>query len=230
MKKKLVLISLFVLPVVAYIFFASGVYNFDSLPIVLEGVDDLDTYAVAEIDTPYNGDESFQLKDRVTIVGYLGNELKKNVGLTANLNLTVYKYYQGFEEFQAVFFVNEGSTAQAEELKEELARVTDVKKFHIIEISPEEARRHFDSLGTPLAATMQGYSPYVFIVDKELNVRSRDDDQKKTNIYGYDLTQAVETGYLKDDIKVVLADYRKALRKNNNASPKLEQRRPTKEE
>ena len=170
-----------------------------------------------------------QLKDKVSIIGYLGDQLKTNVGYTANLNLTIFKYYQGFSEFQMIFFVNPGSEAQVEEVKESLARVTDVTKLRFVEATPEQARSHFDGLKTPYAADMNGYSPFVFVVDKELNVRSRNDDLKKLNDYGYDLTQAVEMGYLKEDIKVVLAAYRLALRKNKNATAKIEQRRPVKE-
>lgn len=229
MKKKLVLIALFVLPIVTYLFFTTSVANFSSLPIITTGVEDIARYDVKEVITIYNDTVSLQLKDKVTVIGYLGDQLKNNVGYTANLNLTIFKYYQGFSEFQMIFFVNPGSEAQVEEVKESLARVTDVSKLRFVEATPEQARRHFDGLKTPYAADKDGYSPFVFVVDKELNVRSRNDDLKKLNDYGYDLTQAVEMGYLKEDIKVVLAAYRLALRKNKNATAKIEQRRPEKE-
>jgi hypothetical protein len=229
MKKKLVLIALFVLPIVTYLFFTTSVANFSSLPIITTGVEDIAKYDVKEVDTPFNDTVTLQLKDKVSIIGYLGDQLKTNVGYTANLNLTIFKYYQGFSEFQMIFFVNPGSEAQVEEVKESLARVTDVTKLRFVEATPEQARSHFDGLKTPYAADMNGYSPFVFVVDKELNVRSRNDDLKKLNDYGYDLTQAVEMGYLKEDIMVVLAAYRLALRKNKNATAKIEQRRPVKE-
>ncbi|MFT5751246.1 MAG: hypothetical protein ACI828_002284 [Flavobacteriales bacterium] len=229
MKKKLVLIVLFVLPIVTYLFFTTSVANFISLPVVTTGVNDIAEFDVKEVNTPYNDTVSLLLKDKVTIIGYLGDKLKTNVGYTANLNLTIFKYYQGFGEFQMIFFVNPGSEAQVEEVKESLARVTDVSKLRFVEATPEQARRHFDGLKTPYAAANDGYSPFVFVVDKELNLRSRNDDLKKENDYGYDLTQAVEMGYLKEDIKVVLAAYRLALRKNKNATAKIEQRRPEKE-
>lgn len=229
MKKKLVLIALFVLPIVTYLFFTTSVANFNSLPIITTGVSDINTFDVKEVGTVYNDTVSLKLKDKVTVIGYLGDELKTNVGYTANLNLTIYKYYQGFAEFQMIFFVNPGSEAQVEEVKEALAIVTDVSKLRFVEATPQKARQHFDGLKTPYAARKDGYSPFVFIIDKELNVRSRNDDLKKQSDYGYDLTQAVEMGYLKEDIKVVLAAYRLALRKNKNASAKIEQRRPEKE-
>ena len=42
MKKAFVLIVLFVLPIVAYLFFASGVNNFGKLPVLTENVNEID--------------------------------------------------------------------------------------------------------------------------------------------------------------------------------------------
>ena len=56
MKKKIVLAVLFILPVVVYLFFASGVNNFGRLPILTENVVD-----VAQMDS------NVQLKDKITI-------------------------------------------------------------------------------------------------------------------------------------------------------------------
>jgi len=220
MKKNAVLISLFVLPVLIYVFFASGVYNFDTLPLVVENVEDIKDYNFKEVNTDFNDTAPLQLEDKVTIIGYLGEELKANAGYTANLNLTIYKYYQGFEEFQVVFLVAPGTEGQVKQVKEELSRVTDVKKLRFVSATPEQARRHFKSLNVPLLSTKEGYSPFVFLIDKKRNIRSRNDELKKMNIYGYDLTQAVEMGYLKEDVKVILAENRKALKKNGEGRRK----------
>lgn len=224
MKKKLVLISLFVLPIVVYLFFASGIYNFAQLPVITTHVKSIDDFALSEIKSVATDTTAFTLNDRVTILGYLGDQLQQNIGYTANLNLTIYKYFQEYEDFQMVFLINKNNEAQIQELKEELARVTDVDKFRFAVVTKVQATTHFESLKTPLALIEDSSSPFVFIIDKTHNLRSRNDDAKKQNDYGYDITQAVETGYLKDDIKVVLAEYRRALKKNNNASPELEYR------
>ena len=42
MKKYLVLIILFVLPLVAYLFFASGINNFAKLPVLTESIEELE--------------------------------------------------------------------------------------------------------------------------------------------------------------------------------------------
>jgi len=224
MKKNLVLGSLFILPVVIYLFFASGIYNFAKLPVYGTQVQDIKHLASNEVKQVDTAEDSLKLQDHVTILGYLGDQLKTNVGYTANLNLTIYKYFQGYEEFQIVFFISPGSELFVERLKAELARVTDVKKFRFISATPDQTAQHFKSLNVPVPLVANG-SPFIFVIDKTLHIRSRDnDDGKKLNAFGYDITQAVETGYLKDDIKIVLAEYRSALKKNNNRSAEIEYR------
>ena len=230
MKKKLVLIALFVLPVVVYLFFSSGVYNFAKLPIKSDKVADVDQFALREIKvSEHSTDEPLSLKERITLVGYLGDQLKINAGYTANLNLMVYKYFERFDDFQMVLFVNPGNEKAITDLKVELGRIFDVSKMRFIAVSKEKARAHFKSLKTGLDLTPSGDHPDVFIIDRARALRAGH-DEKRPNVYGYDFTQAVEMGYIKDDIKILLAEYRLALKKNNNASPELEQRLPKKEE
>jgi len=66
MKKTLVLVALFVLPVVAYLFFASGVYNFGRLPILTQNVSDVSHF-----------DTSVTLQNKITILGFLGSTIDK---------------------------------------------------------------------------------------------------------------------------------------------------------
>ena len=227
MKKKLVLVSLFVLPIVAYLFFASGVYNFANLPLLTKNVNDVTQYATQEFKTVQTSDAPLSFEDHITLVGYLGDGLKGNEGYTANLNLMIFKYFERYDDFQMVLFVNEGSEQVIEGLKTELERIFDTSKMRFLVASKEDVAVHFNSLGTGLPLMNDGGHPNVFVIDKALALRSGH-EEKKANIYGYDFTQAVEMGYLKDDVKILLAEYRLALKKNNNASPKIEQRRAEK--
>ena len=63
MKKSFVLTVLFILPLVVYMFFASGVTNFGRLPVLTESVKDLQAF---------EGDE--QLEGRISILGFLGTD------------------------------------------------------------------------------------------------------------------------------------------------------------
>ena len=75
MKKKIVLGVLFILPVVVYLFFASGVNNFGRLPVLSENVSNVSTL-----------DPNLQFKDKITILGFLGN---KELYCTPHLDYTV---------------------------------------------------------------------------------------------------------------------------------------------
>ena len=56
----------------------------------------------------------------------------------------------------------------------------------------------------------------MFIIDKDSNLRGRDDDDEGL-LYGYDSRSVSELGNkMNDDIKVILAEYRLALKKYNS--------------
>lgn len=228
MRKKLVLVALFVLPIVAYLFFASGIYNFANLPLVTDNVSDISQFSEQEFKIGETVASPLTLHNHITLIGYLGDNLKKNTGYTANLNLMIFKYFERYDDFQMILFANKGSEDAIDDLKTELSRIFDVSKMRFIITTQEEARSHFKSLSTTLNLMSDGGHPDVFVIDKSRSLRSGH-EEKKANIYGYDFTQAVEMGYLKDDVKILLAEYRLALKKNNNASPKIEQKRPKKQ-
>jgi hypothetical protein len=56
-------------------------------------------------------------------------------------------------------------------------------------------------------------SPYAFIIDKSKALRGRDDDGIK---FGYDSRSVADiNNNMLDDVKIILAEYRMALKKNN---------------
>ena len=75
MKKGFVLVSLFVLPIVVYLFFATGVNNFISLPTITKNIPDI-------IALQQKNDSIVQLQDKITIIVLPGHTMKKkNVNL-----------------------------------------------------------------------------------------------------------------------------------------------------
>jgi hypothetical protein len=59
----------------------------------------------------------------------------------------------------------------------------------------------------------------VYIIDKEGNLRGRDDDEDNLNgrMFGYNSSSVAEiNNKMVDDVKVILAEYRLALKKNNS--------------
>lgn len=211
-KKYAVLSVLFIFPIVIYLFFASGKNNFALLPTLTPDVDELSQWETL------NG-EPVQLDSRITVLGFWGEDLINKKGDALNLNQKIYKRFYQFKDFQFVMVVKNGRQTQVNELKNELkAGVgTDLVKWRFVFGSDDEIAALFESLDTPLSLTEKNSLPYVFIIDKERNLRGRDDDEKVGTLFGYNAQSVAEiNNKMVDDIKVILAEYRRALKKYNN--------------
>ena len=73
MKKNLVLFTLFIFPIVAYLFFATGVNSFMFLPTVTPNIPDIGKWH------SLNG-EAVTLDNKITILGFSGNDILHNKG------------------------------------------------------------------------------------------------------------------------------------------------------
>ena len=83
--------------------------------------------------------------------------------------------------------------------------------------SSEEIKAFYSSFDTDLPLNNL-YTNKAFIIDKEGKLRGRTDDKDSANgkLYGYNMQSVAElNNKMKDDVKVVLAEYRLALKKNN---------------
>lgn len=209
-KKKIVLGILFIFPLLVYLFFASGKNNFAKLPILTEGVSELNTMASSS---------AIGFKNKITILGYWGGSLKNKQAEALNLNEKIYKRFYEFEDFQFVFLVNEMYWSEVEQLKNALREGvgTDLSKWNFISVSKENMRTHFESLQTPFELDESASTPYVFIIDKDSNLRGRNDDEKEGTLYGFDARSVAQINKkMIDDVKVILAEYRLALKIYNN--------------
>jgi hypothetical protein len=207
MKKIFVLVTLFVLPVVVYLFFASGVYNFGKLPILTENVVDVSDF-----------DSVVSFEKKITILGFMGSDFSEKKGNAFNLNQKIYKRFREFNDFQFVMVASEGMNSQAEELKKELAQITKVEKWNFVFLSDTDTETLFASLKTNLTLDEDLATPYVFIIDKEKNLRGRDDDEDAEDgtKYGFNSISVADlNNKMVDDVKIILAEYRLALKKYN---------------
>ncbi len=205
MKKTLVLLVLFVLPIVAYLFFASGVNNFGKLPILTENITDISVL-----------NDTFSLKNKITVLGFLGRDLANKKGNVFNINQKIYKRFYEFNDFQFVIVVPKESEALVNELKRELGSLADTSKWFFIYADDNRIHEMFNGLKTDLLLDADLYTPYVFIIDKDLNLRGRKDDEDEGTKYGFDTTSVADlNNKMEDDVKIILAEYRLALKKNN---------------
>ena len=207
--KKIVLGILFIFPLLVYLFFASGKNNFAKLPVLSSGLIEL-----KKLDSL----STIQLKDKITILGYWGGSLEEKQAEALNLNEKIYKRFYEFEDFQFVFLVNKEFSDEVERLKITLKEGvgTDLSKWNFVSVSKETMQAHFNSLKTPLQLTGVGSTPFVFIIDKEGNLRGRNDDEDQGTLYGFDARSVAQINKkMIDDVKVILAEYRLALKRYN---------------
>ena len=215
MKKSLVLFVLFALPIVAYLFFASGVNTFAKLPVVTPHIKELSHW-------PSLTGEKVQLKDKITVLGFPGSKILHNKGNAFNLNQKIYNKNRGFADFQMIMVAPIGTEAEAKELLAELGRLTDVSGWHFVFASPEEIKAYHESLNLVGNLDADFGTPDVYIIDKTLNLRGRKGTNKKGEQEykeGYNTISAADLhNEMSDDVKVILAEYRLALKKNKNKS------------
>tara|TARA_A100001011_G_scaffold397651_1_gene499365 strand:+ start:1418 stop:2071 length:654 start_codon:yes stop_codon:yes gene_type:complete len=210
-KKYFVLSILFIFPIVIYLFFASGKNNFALLPVLTEGVDEIKNW-----DT-LSGDP-VQFEEQISIVGFWGKDLLEKKGDALNLNQKIYKRFYEFNDFQFVMVLQNGQQDQVNLLKEELQEGvgTDLINWRFIFGRAQEIQELFESFRTNMDLSSGKSSPYVFIIDKEVNLRGRDDDEDVGTLFGFNSQSVAEiNNKMVDDVKVILAEYRRAWKKYN---------------
>lgn len=209
MKKTVVLVVLFVLPLVVYMFFASGVTNFGRLPVLTEQVGELDVFS---------GD--IRLEGKITILGFPGRDTPSAKSNAFNLNQKIYKPFYEFADFQIVMVLPEGQEAFVEDLKKELGALVDISQWKFVYGSPGSIERFFQTLETDLQLQASLNTPYVFIIDKERKLRGRKRDDDVGTKYGFNTSSVADlNNKMKDDVKIILAEYRLALKKNQAERP-----------
>jgi hypothetical protein len=213
MKKNIVLFVLFVLPIVAYLFFASGVNSFTKLPIITPKVADFGAWKSLN-------NEKVSLDNKITILGFAGTNILKNRGNFFNLNAKIYQRYHEFKDLQFVVLCPLGTEKHAKTIVDALSATTDVSQWHFVFTSPEEITAYYNQLKLVGNLDADFGTPNVYIVDKARNLRGR--KEKKGYKEGYNTFHPSElSNEMLDDFKVILYEYRAALKKNNNATKKL---------
>ena len=206
-KNTIILSILFFGPLIFYILLLTGTHKFNKLPVLTQNIEDINDLT----------DEKIQLKDHISILCFFGNDLLKHKTNALNLNEKIYKHFYGFKDFQFVVVLPQGTEVAAAQLKKELGATTDIEKWRFLFGNENEINGIFNSLQTQYKLNDNFYVPYAFIIDKDLNLRGRDNDKDTPNgiLYGYN-AETVATIHKKmvDDVKVVMAEYRLALKKN----------------
>lgn len=219
MKKNIVLFVLFVLPIVAYLFFASGVNSFISLPTITKNIPEITSWKTLD-------NKEVRLTNKITILGFIGNDVMKHKGNFFNLYEIIYDKYKDFKDFQVIMILPDGTQNQVQELlKLDIKKLGTHKGWNFVFASPNEITTFYDKLHLVGKLDTTLATPNVFIIDKKRNLRGRKgQDQKGTPEYkeGYS-TIYVSDLYNKmmDDMKIIIYEYRAALKRNHNATREI---------
>lgn len=213
MKKKAVLISLFILPLVVYLFFATGVNSFMNLPVVTPTIEDVKPNWVS-----LNG-EKVTLNDKITILGFSGEDIIANRGNYFLLTDKIYNRNKTFTDFQIVFIAPQGTQDDVKSVLERLSKLTDVSGIHFIFAPTDEIEAYYKQM--KLVGKLDEFhgTKFVYIVDKKRNLRGRKGKSVQGEAEykeGYNINSSAELhNEMTDDVKIILAEYRLALKKNN---------------
>ncbi|MBU3010486.1 hypothetical protein KO506_03665 [Polaribacter vadi] len=206
-KKRVVLFLLFIFPLICFLFLSTGENNFKKLPVLTQNVID-----VSEIDAS----KSVQLKNNVTIICFLGDDINAIKSGLFNLNEKVYKKFTDYKQFQIIGIYPKGKEQDVQKLKKDIGAFTDMQKWRFIASSKAEIEAFYSSFefNEPLVNLA---SAKAFLIDKDVSLRGRLNDEASGNrLYGYNMNSVAElNGKLKDDVKVLYYEYYAAFKEKN---------------
>ena len=211
LKKYLVLGILFIFPIVVYLFFATGINNFAKLPVLEKNILEISEWESLD-------GKSIQLENNISIIGFWGSDLDMRKLDAFNLNQKIYKRFYKFKDLQFLMVVFNDKQDKLLEIIDELKKGSseDMSRWKFILGDGTKIQELFSSFGSDIKLNTKFSTPFVFIVDKDRSLRGRDDDKESGTLYGYNSSSVAElTKKMTDDIKIILAEYRLALKKNN---------------
>jgi len=206
-QKYIVLFALFIVPLIFYIFLSVSTYNFAKLPVLSKNVADISNIEVSK---------SFQ--EKVSVVAFPGKDIEAVKGELFNLNEKIYKKFYGYTIFQFILIAPKESEQDVNKMLEKLAPYTNMIKWDVVFASEAEILGIHGSFETNENLDDNLHSSKAYIIDKELSLRGRNDDKDMPDgkLFGYNMQSVSElTKKMHDDVKVVLAEYKFALKKNN---------------
>ncbi|WP_298508635.1 hypothetical protein [uncultured Kordia sp.] len=213
MKKKVILGVLFLLPIFIVLLLLFTNHNYTPLPVIKTNVSDLVNYE------SYEKRDTIQFDGKITILGFLGSNVKDRRINVLNLNQKIYKRFSGFKHFQLVMLVTPGQEEEIKGLKQEISRFSDeLKYWNFLVVDNPELNRIFLGLESPLTLDEYNSSDYMYIIDKDKNLRGRFDDRSKVELregvakymlHGYNTTIISDlSGKMTDDLRILFVEYR----------------------
>ena len=201
-KKRVVLFLLFIFPLICFLILSTGENNFKKLPILTENI---------------SNTAALSLDNKVSVICFLGNNVKTLESGIFNLNEKIYKKFLDYNDFQIIAVYPSQNENEVVKLKENMGTYTDMQKWKFTALNTDEINTFFNSLSVKDSLKNLGISK-AFIIDKNLNLRGRvnDKDFADGRLEGYNLNSVSELkSKMKDDINVLFYEYYAAFKKRN---------------
>jgi len=202
---------LFLLPIAIYMFFATGVNNFGKLPVLSQDVVSVSNFK------DLNG-APVTLDNKITILGFFGDTPLQTKAYTYNLAHKIYKKNHEYKEFQFLILLPQSARNGAKILTNKISEIAPTTAWKYAFGTPQAIQEAFASLNSGYSLDSSLASSFVFIIDKDAHLRGRNDDQDMPDglVYGYNSADIGDiNNRMSDDVKVVLAEYRKETKENS---------------
>lgn len=224
-KRYAVLGILFFLPVTFLLLLYPAKHNYNTLDIIGKEVKELTQFS-PEDDSPV------KLEDHLTVLGFFGYQPLELLTGASNLKELIYDKFKGFKTFQIVILLPESARTDAAELKRELMKYEELKFWHFTFGSPQDIQEVYSSLNSPNPLGEDLATDFVFIIDKERNLRGRLDDRsdnelaKQSSVYekrSYDIIKVADLkNKMSEDVRILFTEYRQKRKGNFDSSSRRE--------
>ena len=199
--KKFILFCLFIVPLLFYLFLATGNYKFKPLFTHIQTPLSLNTLVADSLKTNLYP----RLNNHVSILSFIGDDPEQSKNEFLNLNQIIYKRFGKANQFQIVIIAPEGSQEKIAQLKKEIGRYSDINQWKFIYSTPLKIKELYNSVYPETSLDSSLHSKYAFIIDKEGKLRGREKDEDSLKkMIGYDLTSiSIVKNKMKDDINIL---------------------------
>ena len=194
-------------------FFATASHNSLFLPIISKNHSDIPSQFISL------NKEKITLDKNITVLGFPGSDIDEVKANLFNLNQKIYNKYGGFKDFQMVMILPDGNQDKIKAIMLEFRRLSnDLKNWHFLFGKPEDIETYFNSFNFKNSLNDKSGTSFVYIIDKEKCLRGRKGQEIKGKVEYrecYNTISAAELhNEMSDDVKILLREYRLALKKN----------------
>ncbi len=228
LKKILVLFALLLLPTLLYIVLTTGKHNFATLPhLITEEGDTANIPPFRFINQDGKIITNADYKGKIYVADFFFTTCP---GICKMMTANMLRLQEEFKKNEDFYLLSHTVNPERDTV-ETLRRYArdkgaDTRNWNFVTGTKDSIYKIAESYfanASPDSLAPGGFlhSEFFILVDKEGNIRCRKEDDGNIKAV-YDGTSEAEMRKLKEDIKILIAEYNLALKKNNNATKKLQ--------